>query len=80
VTSVKGAPERVLAMCDHELDPRTGQLLLLEQDRWDAAVEQRMHAGHASSSWRTMGHGHPAWRVSRPAEGLRLWRAPRSRA
>jgi P-type Ca2+ transporter type 2C len=45
VTSVKGAPERVLAMCDHELDPQTGQPVPLERDRWDAAIEELMRAG-----------------------------------
>jgi P-type Ca2+ transporter type 2C len=42
---VKGAPERVLAMCDRDLDPETGRPVPLDAERWHAAIEELMGAG-----------------------------------
>jgi magnesium-transporting ATPase (P-type) len=44
VAMVKGAPERVLAMCSHQLDP-SGQARALDATAWTAAVEAQALAG-----------------------------------
>jgi magnesium-transporting ATPase (P-type) len=43
---VKGAPERVLEMCDAELDEETGARRPLDLGAARAAVEELMHAGY----------------------------------
>ncbi|MFW6009946.1 MAG: cation-translocating P-type ATPase, partial [Actinomycetota bacterium] len=42
---VKGAPERVLAMCDREFDAATQTTRPLDRDAWSTAIEELMGAG-----------------------------------
>ncbi|MBW2385795.1 MAG: HAD-IC family P-type ATPase, partial [Deltaproteobacteria bacterium] len=46
LTCVKGAPERVLDMCEHQLDDETGALQPLDRGTVLAAVEQAMRDGY----------------------------------